>query len=198
MKSVWKLGVAVAGMALAFIPAARAADYAALDNLRLDQLRIEGSHNSYRPFPSPNEEGRMRAEAPQYWPGLDYGHPPLEAQLALGLHQFEIDVAPDAAGGAYAGPYSEATPEVKALMAAPGAKVVHVAGFDTEVHCLSLRTCLAVFARWSDAHPNHAPVVILINSVDPMRIPVLFPYDLKFDQAGIDALNQDIVDVIGW
>ena len=40
-------------------------------------------------------------------------------------------------------------------------------------------------------HPGHAPVVILVNSVDPMNIPVLFPYDLKFDQAGIDEINQN-------
>jgi len=176
---------------------AAAPEYATLDGLRLDQVRIEGSHNSYRKFPSPSEEAKIRATGEKHWFGLDYGHPPLESQLALGLHQFEIDVAPDRDGGAYAAPYADATPAVRALMAAPGAKVLHVPGLDTEVHCLTFRQCLAIFARWSNAHPDHAPIVILINSVDPRRIPVLFPYDLKFDQAGIDALNQDVSDVIG-
>ncbi|WP_254062898.1 Ca2+-dependent phosphoinositide-specific phospholipase C [Caulobacter sp. S45] len=201
MNTVWKRAFATVAMALA-LPllagtAARAADDTALDALKLNQVRMLGSHNSYRRLPSPGEEQRIKAVALKYWPGLDYGHPPLESQLALGLHQFEIDVAPDAKGGAYASPYADATPEVKALMAAPGAKVLHVAGLDTEVHCLTFRKCLAIFARWSDAHPGHEPVVILVNSVDPLHIPVLFPYDLKFDQAGIDEINQDIIDVIG-
>lgn len=197
MKSALRRGFTMAAMVLALPFTVRAAEYADLDGLRLDQVRIEGSHNSYRKYPSPQEEAKIKSVALKYWPGLDYGHPPLESQLALGLRQFEIDVAPDAQGGAYAGPYADATPEVKALMAAPGAKVLHVAGLDTEVHCLTFRKCLAIFARWSDAHPDHAPVVILVNSVDPLNIPVLFPRDLKFDQAGIDEIERDIDAVIG-
>jgi Phosphoinositide phospholipase C, Ca2+-dependent len=197
MSPIWSRTAALA-LALPLVLAAHAApEYAGLDNQRLDQVRMEGSHNSYRKFPSPAEEAKIKAISAKSWLGLDYGHPPLESQLALGLHQFEIDVAPDRDGGAYAGPYADATPQVKALMAAPGAKVLHVPGLDTEVHCLTFRQCLAIFARWSDAHPDHAPIVILVNSVDPNRIPVLFPYDLKFDQAGIDALNDDIAAVIG-
>ncbi len=196
MSSIWSR--AAVALALALPLAAHAApEYAGLDSLRLDQVRMEGSHNSYRKFPSPAEEAKIKAVSAKSWAGLDYGHPPLESQLALGLHQFEIDVAPDREGGAYAAPYADATPQVKALMAAPGAKVLHVPGLDTEVHCLTFRQCLAIFARWSDAHPDHAPIVILVNSVDPNRIPVLFPYDLKFDQDGIDALNLDIAEVIG-
>jgi hypothetical protein len=184
-------------LVLALAGAAAAAEYAALDGLKLNQLRIEGSHNSYRKFPSPVEEARIKALSPQDWNGLDYGHPPLETQLALGLRQFEIDVAPDPDGGAYAAPYADATPEVRALMAAPGAKVLHIAGLDTEVHCLTLRTCLAIFARWSDAHPGHAPLVILINSSDPDLIAGVWSKPLKFDQASIDAVDRDVAEVIG-
>lgn len=198
MTSLLGRACAAAGLVLGLAAApAWAAEYPQVDPLRLDQVRIEGSHNSYRPFPSPAEQQRIQSLAPQYWAGLDYGHPPLESQLALGVRQLEIDVSPDAKGGAYAAPYADAPPRAKALMAAPGAKVLHVPGFDTETHCLTFRTCLEIFARWSDAHPDHAPVVILVNSVDPMRIPTLFPYDLKFDQPGIDALNTDIAEVIG-
>lgn len=168
-----------------------------LGRLRLDQVRIEGSHNSYRKVPSPAEESRIQAATPADWPGLAYGHPPLETQLALGLRQFELDVAPDPRGGLYAAPYADASARVKALMAAPGAKVVHTPGLDTEAHCLTLRACLVVFARWSDAHPDHAPVIILINAVDPDRLPSLFEHDVKFDPAGIDALDRDVAEVIG-
>ena len=189
------MGVLQAVLTLALAVAAPAAS--PLDPLRLDQLLMEGSHNSYRKQPSPAEEQRIKAIYPQAWPSLDYGHPPFESQLALGLRQFEIDVNPDPQGGAYAAPYSDATPQVKALMAAPGAKVLHVAGLDTEVHCLTFRTCLGLFARWSDAHPGHAPLVILINSSDSKRIVGAFETPVAFDQAGIDAMQDDIAQVIG-
>jgi Phosphoinositide phospholipase C, Ca2+-dependent len=187
--------VAVAAIALIATSLARAQS---LDDLKLNQVRVEGSHNSYRPFPSPAEEARIKAVAGgKYWPGLEYGHPPLESQLALGLHQFEIDVAADPKGGMYAAPYADATPEVKALMAAPGAKVMHVPGLDTESHCLTFRKCLAIFARWSDAHPGHDPIVILVNSVDWPPMPVIWPNNAIFTQADIDAVNQDIAEVMG-
>jgi len=168
-----------------------------LDDFRLDQVRIEGSHNSYRPLPSPVAQERIKTALPKLWPALQYGHPPLESQLALGLRQLEIDVAPDPQGGLYAAPYAAAAPEVKALMAAPGAKVLHIAGIDTEVHCLTFRTCLGTLAHWSDHHPGHEPVVILVNSVDPEIIPGVWSVPAKFDQASIDALDRDIAEVIG-
>ncbi len=189
---------ASAAMALAaLIGSVAAAPASDLGGLRLNEVRMLGSHNSYRPYPSPATEQRIRTFLPNEWLGLAYGHPPLESQLALGLHQLEIDVAPDSRGGQYAAPYADATPEVKALMAAPGAKVIHIAGLDYNVHCLTFRTCLGVFARWSDAHPGHEPVVILVNSVDQTPTPPYWPYDAKFDQAGIDALNTDIEQVMG-
>jgi len=168
-----------------------------LERLRLDQLRIEGSHNSYRKVPSADEAARIKAVAPAEWPSLAYGHPPLEAQMALGLRQFELDVVPDPQGGLYAAPGTDAPAQDRAAMAAPGAKVMHVAGLDTGTHCLTLRACLAVFARWSDAHPGHLPVAILINSSDPRRLPGLFEHDIKFTPADIDALDRDIAETMG-
>jgi hypothetical protein len=187
---------AVYGAALALCAAATALA-ADLDSLRLNQVRMLGSHNSYRPYPSPTTQERLRTVFPKDWPTLDYGNPPLESQLALGLHQFEIDVAADPKGGLFAGPYAQATPEVRALMAAPGAKVVHIAGVDYNVHCLTFRTCLSVFARWSDGHPNHDPIVILVNSVDQDAIPGFWPKADVLEQADIDGLNADIEQVMG-
>jgi len=188
----------VCGAALAVWGAATATAVAAdLDRLQLNQVRMLGSHNSYRPYPSPTTEQRLRIVFPKDWPTLAYGNPPLESQLALGLHQFEIDVAADPKGGLFAAPYAEATPEVRALMAAPGAKVVHIAGVDYNVHCLTFRTCLEVFARWSDQHPNHDPIVILVNSVDQDAIPGFWPKADVLERADIDGLNADIEQVMG-
>lgn len=189
----WGSGLAAAAMLLA---TGAAAAPAALDFLPLNAVRMLGSHNSYRPYPTPQAEGRIRRLSPQDWPDLAYGHPPLEAQLALGLRQFEIDVAPDPAGGLYAGPYAYAAPAARAAMAAPGAKVLHVAGLDYDTHCLTLRACLAVFARWSDAHPGHTPLVVLVNASDVDAAPYQ-PRAIAFTAADIDAVDRDVRETLG-
>ncbi len=165
--------------------------------LRLNQLQILGSHNSYRPYPSPLTEARMRQLSEEHWHELAYGHPPLEAQLALGLRQFELDVGADPTGGLYAKPYDQARPEIQALMAAPGAKVLHFPNFDTDTHCLTFRTCLAIFDRWSKAHPDHDPIVILVNSSDFPKTLGQLPHDANFDASTINELDADIAAVIG-
>ncbi|MHA6718230.1 Ca2+-dependent phosphoinositide-specific phospholipase C [Sphingomonas sp. RS6] len=195
----WVRGVALATMIAsltAMAPTLPDGD-AALNSLRLDQVRMLGSHNSYRPFPLPAVEARIRALAPKEWDGLAYGHPPLETQLALGLRQFEIDVAPDPQGDAYAAPYADAPPAIRASMAEPGAKVIHVPGLDWQSQCRRFRDCLGIMRRWSDAHPRHLPVVILVNASDVRPIKGLRDTDLGFDETALDALDADIAATIG-
>ena len=165
--------------------------------LRLDQVQAIGSHNSYKRYPSADEEARIRTLAPEHWDELDYGHPPLEAQLAIGIRQMEIDVAPDPLGGLYATPYHMAAADTRAAMMAPGAKVLHFPQIDTESHCLTFRACLAVLRRWSDRHPDHAPVTVLVNASDFPPIPGFWLYDARFEAADLDALDADLRAVMG-
>ncbi|GGO95266.1 Ca2+-dependent phosphoinositide-specific phospholipase C [Stakelama pacifica] len=166
-------------------------------SLRLDQVRILGSHNSYKPFPDARAEHRIRTLAPDDWNGLAYGHPPLETQLSLGIRQIEIDVAPDPDGGRYAEPYLMTTPQARAEMTAPGAKVLHVAGVDTGTHCLTFRDCLTTLRRWSDAHPGHLPITVLVNANTFDAVPGFRPFSAQFDAATLDSLDRDILTVIG-
>jgi hypothetical protein len=165
--------------------------------LRIDQVQWRGSHNSYKRYPSASEDARILALAPQYRDGLSYGHPPIEAQLALGIRQLEIDVAPDPDGGLYATPYQLAAPATRDTMMAPGAKVLHFPQIDTESHCLTFRDCLSILRRWSDTHPDHLPVTILVNASDFPPIKGFWLHDAAFDAASLDALDADIVAVIG-
>lgn len=165
--------------------------------LRLDQVQELGSHNSYKRYPSADEEARIRTLAPEHWAELDYGHPPLEAQFVIGIRQIEIDVAPDPEGGLYATPYHMAAAETRATMMAPGAKVLHVPQLDTESHCLTFRACLTVLRRWSDRHPDHAPVTVLVNASDFPPIPGFWLHDAKFEAADLDALDADLRAVMG-
>ncbi|KQO08378.1 Ca2+-dependent phosphoinositide-specific phospholipase C [Sphingomonas sp. Leaf242] len=165
--------------------------------LRLDQVQLLGSHNSYKRYPSADEEARIRTLAPQYWDELDYGHPPLEAQFAIGIRQIEIDVAPDPQGGLYATPYQMAAAATRKAMMAPGAKVLHFPQIDTESHCLVFRECLAILRRWSDRHPDHLPVTVLVNASDFPPIAGSWLHDAQFEAGDLDALDTDIRTVMG-
>lgn len=190
--------IAAAALLTAMAPAGPTPDAdTSLDSLRLDQVRMLGSHNSYRPYPLPEVEAQIRTLLPSNWEGLAYGHPPLESQLALGLRQLEIDVAPDPQGGAYAAPYANGTAEIRAEMAAPGAKTIHIPGIDWQTHCRTFRACMTLFRRWSDAHPGHLPVMILVNASDVRPIPGVRTTDIGFDAATLDALDADIAATIG-
>src|SRR5436190_4560367 len=76
-----------------------------LDNaLRLNQVQVLGSHNSYHASPYPQVLAALRGVNPATAAGLDYGHRPLPAQFAMGIRQIELDVWSDPAGGKYAKP----------------------------------------------------------------------------------------------
>lgn len=165
--------------------------------LRLDQVQLLGSHNSYKLYPSAAEDARILALAPAHRDELSYGHPPLEAQLALGIRQIEIDVAPDPDGGLYAEPYQMAAPEIRDKMMAPGAKVLHFPQIDIESHCLTFRDCLSILRRWSDGHPRHLPLVVLVNASDFPPIKGFWLHDAAFDASSLEALDADILAVIG-
>jgi len=69
-------------------------------DVRLNQIQVIGSHNSYHvaPYPTVREliakAGRGHAE------GLDYSHRPLAEQFSeLGIRQIELDVHADPKGG---------------------------------------------------------------------------------------------------
>jgi hypothetical protein len=170
---------------------------AALPQLRLDQIQQIGSHNSYRPYPSPEAQTRILTLAPEYWEGLAYGHPPIETQLALGIRQIELDVVPDPTGGLYAAPYHMALPALREVMTKPGAKVLHFPQFDIESHCLSFRACLDRLRTWSQGHPGHDAITVLVNASDIEPIPGFWPNAARFDAATLDALDTDIRETMG-
>ena len=74
-----------------------------LDNtLRLDQVQVLGSHNSYHGRPYPQVLAALYKSTPGLARTLDYAHAPLPQQFALGVRQIELDVWSDPSGGKYA------------------------------------------------------------------------------------------------
>lgn len=101
-------------------------------DLRLNQVQVLGSHNSYHVAPSMPPWSAVEA-----W---QYSHDPLDAQFqSEGIRQIELDV------------YADPT----------GIRVLHVPDVDFGTTCVRWGDCLRVIKGWSDAHPQHMPITIL-------------------------------------
>ncbi|MAJ61965.1 MAG: hypothetical protein CBC48_19800 [bacterium TMED88] len=159
-------------------------------DLRLNEIQVIGSHNSYKIKPS---DGLQRAiewvvetfasdlegvPSPQE---LEYTHPSIAEQLGpQGLRQLELDVWVDPEGGLYADPFGpggvatvdpflpdetllpgpDFDPE--GVMSEPGQKTLHIQDIDFRSHCLTFMMCLEQVRDWSQANPDHLPIFILV------------------------------------
>ncbi len=174
---------------LAAVALAAATAVQAAEPVRINALHWLGSHNSYRPELDPAALAHQRQVMGAHSRGVEYGHPPIKAQLDLGLRQIEFDPYADTRGGLYAAPYAN-DPAKFAIMNTPGAKVMHAPVIDNRTHCLRLVDCFAEVASWSTAHPGHAPIVIFVNTKEePFNTPAIPdpPLWTEADLAGLDA-----------
>jgi hypothetical protein len=171
-------------------------------HLRLNDLLVVGSHNSYKQR-IPSTELALIAESDAVQAReLDYAHPSLTAELDTGARQLEIDVHHDPDGGRYRDPLvpriagADLGEAWKAAMAKPGFKTFHVPDVDVRSSCFAFRTCLAEIRAWSDAHPRHVPIILLVNAKEGAGFPggVASP---AFDAAAFDALDAEIRAELG-
>jgi hypothetical protein len=150
---------------------------ASAQQLKLNEIQIIGTHNSYHSGISPNEMAYLRKVNPQAAESLDYRHPALTVQLDAGARQLEIDVFGDSKGGLFANPagpgltakagfQADAPFDPNGIMKKPGFKVLHVPDIDYRSNCQPFVACLATILEWSMAHPAHLPIFILIENKD--------------------------------
>jgi hypothetical protein len=140
-----------------------------VDALRLNELQMIGSHNSYKEKPRPEVSSALANLAPSLAAEIEYGHLPLAEQLEdHGVRQFEIDVMADPDGGLYATP---AALEILGIdepadpaMSEPGFKVQHIQDIDYESTCLTLVACLSEIEQWSSSNPDHLPVMVMVET----------------------------------
>lgn len=180
---------------------------AADDALRINQIQIIGTHNSYHMGFAPSATRLMQLEAPQALAAIDYSHPALTRQLDDGVRQIELDVFADSKGGKYAHPSISHMIDLAGLpddppMAAPGVfdqpgfKVMHIQDIDQRSTCQPFTACLAEVRAWSKAHPQHVPIFILIETKEgalQAKIPSVTPD--PFTPAVFDALDKEIASV---
>ncbi|MCK8455181.1 Ca2+-dependent phosphoinositide-specific phospholipase C [Sphingomonas faeni] len=159
--------------------------------------------------------GAAKAAGLEYHPnpgslsqGLNYRYTSLASQLDAGMRSLEIDINNDPDGGRYAHPAGYAALKAKGIvdplpldktdMDKPGLKVFHIADFDVRSSCNLFRTCLGQLRTWSDAHPNHEPIFILVEAKsDPLPIFRGSTKPLPFDAKAFAEMDASIYDVIG-
>jgi len=198
----------VAVAALAGTGAAQQLTQAAQDKVvRLNEIQVIGSHNSYHSGFAPSERKYLEMKNPKALRALDYSHAPLPDQLNGGVRQIEIDVFADAKGGRYAHlPIDDA--EVKAGLPAdpnfdpdhemdqPGFKVMHVQGVDQRSTCHTFVKCLTIVRDWSQQHPQHLPIFILVETKDDGGKPRPgMPATEPFTPQVFDALDAEVRSV---
>ncbi|WP_298745262.1 phosphatidylinositol-specific phospholipase C1-like protein [uncultured Brevundimonas sp.] len=170
-------------------------------NLKLNDLLMVGTHNSYKEAMPASLMALLRQADPGRADGLDYSHQPLSRQLDDGARQLEIDVYYDPEGGRFLNPAGLAVagltldPVRRAALAEPGFKVMHVQDVDVFSVCVLLADCLGVIRRWSLAHPDHAPLLLMFNAkTDASPLP-RGTSALPFDAAAWDALDREVQNV---
>jgi hypothetical protein len=174
--------------------------------VKINEIQLVGTHNSYHSGVSPNEMANLRQLNANTAKSLDYRHPALETQLNDGVRQLEIDVFGDSKGGLFAhpmGPLLAAKAGLPAdppfdptgMMTKPGFKVMHVQDLDYRSNCQPYINCLAIVRNWSKAHPGHLPIFILVENKDgrPRMEGMVTPEPLTPET--FDALDAEIRSV---
>ena len=138
--------------------------------VRLNQIQVIGSHNSYHIAPAEPVMALLDVVSPGARESLDYTHRPLAEQFSeLGIRQIELDIFADPKGGLYASPWGEQLggedPPVRdpnGLLRRPGMKVLHVQDIDFRTTVLTFVEALRQVRAWSQAHQGHCPILILV------------------------------------
>jgi len=195
-------------LAVGHTATAQQSSQAAQDKVvRVNQIQVIGSHNSYHAGFAPSERKYLEMKNPKALRGLDYHHAPLADQLSGGVRQIEIDVFADAKGGRFAHPAIVRSVAEAGLpadpdfdpqheMDKPGFKVMHIQGLDERSTCHTFVACLNDVRTWSKQHPQHVPIFILVETKEgPLRE---MPDAVKtepFTAAVFDALDAEIRSV---
>ena len=178
------------------------------NDLKLNQIQVIGSHNSYRIHPVQDMFNLITGLNPELAAGLDYGHPSFDVQFSQhGIRQIEIDVYHDPEGGLFyyqRGNLFIGLPVPSGIeeLLDPGLKVLHFPDIDYRTHYLTFIDALTAVKTWSDANPNHIPIFILVEAKEDGLANVYpslsgFTQPLPFDRDALDAIDADIRSVFG-
>lgn len=178
----WAAAAAITSSFLAATTIGGALPSSAASDVRLNQMQVIGTHNSYHIEPPADLLATLIAIEPTAIE-LAYSHPPLPEQFSYeGVRQIELDVFADPAG------------DLWAPLGVPGYKVFHIEGIDPGTNCALLVTCLQQIKTWSDARPAHMPIAVLLEIKDSDDVPGP-PSPIFVGPAEFDALDAELRSV---
>lgn len=181
--------------------------FADSDAIRINQIQVIGTHNSYHAGFAPSATKVMMNEAAKEFAAINYSHPSLARQFDDGVRQIELDVFSDSKGGMYGAPAIDHMVDLSGLPAdppmappgtweKPGFKVMHIQGIDQRSVCQPFTACLSEIRAWSRAHPRHAPLFVLVETKEePLKIKIPTVDPERFTPAVFDALDKEIASV---
>ncbi len=136
--------------------------------LRLNEVQVLASHNSYH----------IEPDFVISDPEAEYSHAPLPEQLdRQGIRGFELDVLNGPGAGEF--------------------QVAHTPQIDANSNCTPLTVCLAAVKAWSDANPRHVPLFILVEPKVGSLDRILDPRLGEWDADGIERLDRQVRESLG-
>lgn len=169
--------------------------------IRLNQIQVFGTHNSYKLFPHPELVERLNEYVPGWADNINYEHRTIREQLEdLKMRQLELDIFADPDGGLYAEPAGALLVDDTDFirhpdLMEPGFKVLHVQDTDYRSTCLTLISCLKEVRDWSLEYPSHLPVMILVEAKQrPLesRGMLNFTEPVQFDEQLMLEIDKEI------
>jgi Phosphoinositide phospholipase C, Ca2+-dependent len=173
---------------------------AAANALRINEIQVVGTHNSYHVEPSPAEKALRSGAGLIDESTLEYSFAPLGWQLdRQDVRQVELDLFADPNGGLYSAPQLRTLAgggPYAAEMNEPGIKVLHIQDYDYRTTCLTFVACLREINAWSRANRGHVPIAVLLELKDgplPAQIAGAVPVPWTTEQ--MDAIDREIGSV---
>ena len=151
-------------------------DAAVSDGMRLNEIRFIGTHNSYKAYNPHAEKLMQRLIAPlgfaerREW---SYSFEPLSQQFDKGIRSIELDV----------------------MREKDGFRCAHIPVVDYASNCPDFSLALREIALWSDHHPGHLPITILIEPKPTVLLGGKLFHSFNLDD--VLALDDLVADVLG-
>ncbi|MEM7384625.1 MAG: Ca2+-dependent phosphoinositide-specific phospholipase C [Verrucomicrobiota bacterium] len=193
-------------LALLFLPGLTSHAESPTATVRLNEIQVIGTHNSYHLEPSKPVMDLIEGVSADVAKSIAYAHKPLEDQLGpLGIRQLEWDLYADPEGGLFAEPAARKmiangggnpgpSHDPEGVLKKPGLKILHSPDFDFLTTSLTFKHALASLRQWSRAHPDHVPILVLIE----LKESSASPFGVKpvaFDRAQLDGVDAEILSV---
>ena len=169
-------------------------------DVKLNDLQIIGSHNSYKVAIEQRLLNIISTFDADGARALEYEHPPFTEQLELGLRNLELDVFHDPDGGYYRNPrglnlvrlsFRRPLPyDTENRLREPGLKLFHIQDLDFRSNQLLFKDALAELKSWSDANADHIPIIVTINAKDATAPLTRNP--LAFDAPALRNIDTEI------